>query len=249
MKAFFSFFVCLSLSGFALAQNFEGIITMTSDGDENVKIVFSMKGNNVLMEMNAEQGQPPIKTLTEKDSRNMITFVEKDGQQYAIKMGPEVMQMAGQEAMGNQKMKTPDFDINITKETKIINGYNCFKVIGKDDTKEVTAWLTKDLRLTLFDMVPILKEMSAVDTESALQNKIMEEGLLLEGTSKDLETGEVTTIQVDVKKQPLDDALFNYQSDNIKIFDMTNMMSLMGEMQNDPEKMKEFEELMKLLGN
>lgn len=249
MKSLLSFLFFLGLSGFLIAQDFEGTITMTStEMGEDMELVFTVKGKQVLIEADTPDGK--VVTLAEKGSENVTTLFDRQGKKFGLKMGAETMQMIEQQGgftkTGGQKGK---MDITVTKDTKNIDGYSCTKVIGKDDNIKVEGWITQDLGFTVMDLMPnFMQNAIAQEEGNDLQMEIMRKGFLLEGTEEDLKTGEKSSVKLVVNKQKVGDEVFSGFGD-YKIYDMTNMMEMMGELQKDPEKMKEFEELMKLIQN
>jgi len=248
MKSFlFSFIMILFSFTFVTAQNFEGIITMTTSDKIDMELLFTIKGKQVLIEADTDDGK--VTTFSNKDSENITTLFEREGKKFGLKMGPETMNMMGEKATDLKNKQDKKWDITITKDTKMIDKYKCTKVIGKDDKNEVIAWITQDLGFTIFDIMPAMMEKAiGEDGQSDLQQEIMRKGFLLEAYQTDLETGEKTNVKITVKKQKVDDAKFDFSSD-YKVYDLTDMMGLMTEMQSNPEKMKEFEELMKLIQN
>ncbi len=243
MKAKLSFLITLFIiSAFAVsAQQFEGVITMTSSEMEDGKMVFSVKGDKVLMEINSE-GQN-IRMLSDRKSSNMTMLFDNDGKKVALIMGPETMNMMGQG--NNTSVNSDGVDIKVTNEKKVIDGYNCYKVTGKDKESEIEAWITNDLNFSFMDLVPMSKNLALQQGGSMIS--VMEKGFVMEGTEKEIKTGKVSTIKANVVAKKLDADRFNYSSEGYQEFDMTNMMKLMQEIQSDPEKAKEFEEIMKAI--
>lgn len=247
MKSFLfcAIFSCLSFV-FLHAQAFEGIITMTTTEKVDMELIFTVKGDQVLIEADTEDGK--VVTLSNRKSETVTTLFEREGKKFGLKMGPETMQMIGQEIAENANSAEKKWDITVTKDTKMIDNFQCTKVIGQDEENSVVAWITQDLGFTVFDLMPSMMEKAIAQEGGGIQQQIMSKGFLLEAQQTDLKTGEKTDIKLTVKKQKVQDSVFDYSSD-YKIFDMTDMMSMMMEMQNDPEKMKEFEDLMKLIQN
>lgn len=234
------------LMGFVMltAQNFEGIITMNVSGEQNLSMDFTIKDKLVLMEIE-DDGQK-VRMISETETGNMTTLVEKDGKKLAIKMSPEML---------NQGMSSIDFEkpddkseVTITKDTKMIDGYNCVKITGKNDRTEAIAWVTKDLKFSLFDLVPMAKDAAAQSGMANLQEKMMKEGFVMEYWEKELSSGKETTVNTTVKKQSVNDDIFKYSKDEYQFFDMTNLMQMIQEAQSDPEKMKQLQELMQEFG-
>ncbi len=247
MKSFFlsAVFCCLGFA-FTQAQAFEGIITMTSTEKVDMELVFTIKGDQVLIDADTEDGK--VVTLSDRKSETVTTLFERQGKKFGLKMGPETMKMIGQEIATGATNAEKKWDITLTEDTKVIDGYTCTKITGKDDENSLVAWITQELGFTVFDLMPSMMEKAIAQDGGGIQQEIMRKGFLMEGEQTDLATGEKTYIKMKVKKQKVDDKVFDFSSD-YKIFDMTDMMSMMLEMQNDPEKAKEFEELMKLIQN
>ncbi len=246
MKKIISIFLFFGIINLLSAQNFEGSIKMQTKGMADMEALFFVKGDKILVEANTEDGK--VKAISERDSKTVITFFDNKEKKYALKMGEETLQMIKEESAPISAQKN-NIEIKVTKEKKIINGYNAYKVLGKDDKTEVTAWITNDLKFSLFDLFPLLKEAARQSGQTDVQEKIMEKGFVLELLSKDLASGEITEVNIEVQKQKLKDSIFEYSTDDYKVFDMTDMMGFMMDLQNDAEKMKEFEELFQMIRN
>lgn len=217
---------------------------MTVSGEQELTMDFTVKNKQVLMEVE-DDGQK-VKMISETDTGNITTLVDKDGKKMAIKINPEMM---------NQGLASMDFDqaednskVVVTTDTKTIDGYKCVKITGKDDRIEAIAWVTTDLNFSLFDLVPMARDAASKSGVANMQEKMMQEGFVLEYWEKELSSGQETTVKTTVKKQSVDAAVFNYSTEEYQLFDMTNLMQMIQEAQSDPEKMKQLQELMQEFG-
>ena len=229
------------------AQSFEGVITMqvASDDEEKVEMDFYVKDKLVLMEVDDDGNK--VKIISENETGNITTLVTENGKKMAIKISPEMMDQ-GFASMGIEQ-EEDNSKINVTTETKMVNGYKCTKITGKNDRAEAIAWVTKDLKFSLFDLIPMAKDAASKTGMANLQEKMMEEGFVMQYWEKEISSGKETTVNTTVKKQAVSDDVFQYSKDEYMFFDMTNLMQMIQDAQNDPEKMKELQELMQQFGN
>merc|ERR1711976_1105754 len=148
----FSVFSLFVISG--LHAQFEGTITMNSSVAADFNAVFTVKGDQVLMETEADGKN--IRMISEKESGDMIILTESEGKKVAVKLNPTAMQQGGMPGMQKQKGGN-SANVKVTNERKKINGYDCVKVVGDDKDANYEAWITHDLNFSLLDLFPMLK--------------------------------------------------------------------------------------------
>lgn len=224
------------------AQGFEGVITMESSSSEGIAGTFSVKGDKVLIEVNKDE--KPAKMLSDRTTGEITVLIENEEKKFALKMGPDMFNGMGDMAgMQDAKEKADEVKFNFTGKTKMIGKYKCEQVLTEDKENEVEAWMTKDLGITLFDIFPMMKEATKTDTKGAAMFELLQKGMVMEANIKNKVSGETekVTTKVDKKKLPAD--MFVYSEEEYKVYDMTNMMQMMMEAQNDPEKMQELQEI------
>lgn len=217
---------------------------MKVSAEQELSMDFFVKDKLVLMELD-DDGQK-VKIISEKETGHMTTLIEKDGKKMAIKISPEMM---------GQGLASMDFEqaedkseVKITTDTKMIDGYKCTKITGKNERTEAIAWVTNELKFSLFDLVPMAKDAAAQSGVANMQEKMMQEGFVMEYWEKDLDSDKETTVNTTVKKQSINADIFNYSKEEYQFFDMTNLMQMIQEAQSDPEKMKQLQELMQEFG-
>lgn len=128
--------------------------------------------------------------------------------------------------------------VKVTRETKKINGYKCYKVVANDDKHEGVAWITKKFEINPNDLFPTLKSQQRAmpRVAKALQNSM--EGFVMEMSIKNVKTKEVNTRSVSVQKLKLDDKEFEINMETIAVYDEDKVREMMKEAQGDPSKMK-----------
>ena len=227
------------------AQNFEGVINIKVEAfNENVNMLLTVKGDMTHMAMKEDGSTRGMKMISNSKTGEMVTLAEKDGKKVAIKMGADMMELGSDMEITPSKDQEKKMKITVTKEKKVIDGYKCIKVIGEDDNNKIVAWVAKDLKFSLFDLFPGINAATAEDG-SELIAEVMKEGFALEVIDTDKNTKEVRKLVADVDEKKIDDAIFQYPESEYKIYDLGNMMEIMG----DPEKMKELQEVMEMIGN
>jgi hypothetical protein len=248
IKAFFMtmFAVCMVATTMLAQDKFEGIIRMTNDQAQGIEGSFYVKGNLVLID--ADTGDEPVKMLSDRTTGNMTIFMERNGKKVALKMGPEMYQQMGQMVPGNVKEQMDKVKLTFTGKTKKIDGYTCEQVVAVDGENKSEAWITKELGITLFDIFPMMNELAAQQKGDDAMIKLFREGMVMEATTTKGKSGKTESMTMRIEEKNLSDDLFSFAEEGYKTYDMTNMMQLMMEAQNDPEKMKELQELMQEFG-
>ncbi|MEL7120742.1 MAG: DUF4412 domain-containing protein [Bacteroidota bacterium] len=246
MKSIMCTLCCLLTIGLLplTAQKFEGVIKIKAEAiNENINMVITVKGDMIHLSMIEEGSTRGMKMISNNETGEMVTLAEKDGKKVAIKMGADMIGMDG-----DINTTTPASEnkskITVTKDEKVIDGYKCIKVLGEDDNNKVVAWVAKDLKFSLFDLFPGIQAATA-ENGGELIEQIMKEGFALEVVDTDKNTKEVRKLVADVDEKKVDGAIFQYPESEYKIYDLGNMMEIM----NDPEKMKELQEIMEIIGN
>ena len=128
------FFLSLCTSFFA-QSNFEGKVVLRISEDEITDINYFVKGENIRMEMSADENKIVI-LFNQKN--NKIIMLMSDQNMYMELDGDQYMPY-----MDNPDEETGD--IIRTGEFESINGYKCEKWIIKDEENTIEAWMTDEL--------------------------------------------------------------------------------------------------------
>ena len=240
----FSVFSLFVISG--LHAQFEGTITMNSSVAADFNAVFTVKGDQVLMETEADGKS--IRMISEKESGDVIILTESEGKKIAVKLNPTAMQQGGMPGMQKQKVEKAD-NTRLTNERKKINGYDCVKVVGEDEASNYEAWITNDLNFSIFDLFPMLKDTRDYSAETDIVEAIFEKGFILEMTETKKKTDEVSKMTATINEQKVNASLFNISEEEYQVFDLTDMAKLMQEASTDPEKMQQLQKIFEEMSN
>lgn len=202
----FALFLCTA----AFAQNnFEGKVTMKISGDDQTSnIDYFIKGDNIRMEMKADQGSV------------IILYNQKDSKTYMIMPEQKMyMDLQGFDNLTKGDLQSEDKspNINRTGEFKDINGYNCEKWIIRDEDNVVEAWMTDKLG-NFFMMTNPMNKNSQDNWQKELQGNFfpMKVDVMEDGEKK-------TSMEVlSINKTTLGSDLFIVPK-GFQKFDMTNM--------------------------
>lgn len=240
----FAFIIGIFFSYSLFAQtNFEGVVHTTSTSDQVFKGTFTLKKNLAVMESNTDNGL--IQILFNSETGDMTSITNKDGEKMAVKMNMNNNPYLAQMKKGDiyrMHERDEDAEVTVTNETKTIRGYECVKVIGKDNNSEGVAWVAQSLKLDMTDLIPQAKKY--LGSNKTMQDFTGVEGFIMEMEMKDLKTGKVTKLENEVIEKSIPDSYFTGLTEGAEVFDMTDMRQMMIDAQNNPEKMQKMREMM-----
>ena len=239
-KKYFSFslFFLLGVS-FMVAQEFEGKITIINNFPYTSNTHFTIKNKMAMLETETSRGYVKMINNTSNGDKVTLTVNNETGDTVAIVKNSNDMQYRNlNKKYRKKRQRINNVIVKVTRETKKINGYKCYKVIASDDKFEGEAWVTKKFEIEPYDLFPTLKsqQRSMPRVAKALHNSM--EGFVMEMSIKNVKTKEVNTRSVSVKKQKLDDKEFQINMETIEVYNEDSVRELMKEAQDDPSKMK-----------
>ncbi len=239
-KKYFSFslFFLFGLTA-VVAQKFEGKITISNNFPYTFDTHFTIKNELAMLETETSRGYVKMINNTSNGDKITLTVDHETGDTIAIIKNSNDMQYRNlHQKYGKKQPRINNVMVKITRETKKINGYKCYKVVASDDKYEGEAWITKKFEIKPYDLFPTLKSQQRAmpRVAKALQNSM--EGFVMEMSIKNLKTKEVNTRQVSVQKQKLDDQAFEINMETIAVYDEDKVREMMKEAQGDPSKMK-----------
>ncbi len=220
------------------AQNFEGVISFTfknATSEEN-KATFTLNGKSSLFEL--ESNMDRFKTLTNSETGMFYLLVGKDKMAIKINMNHPLMQ---QKKRPNSTATKEDLKLEWTKEKRMIRGHSCEKINGSNEEIEGYAWVTKELNISLTDLVPMMKMGNNLTPNNIMKDVYSDLGFVMEIYAKEKKTGKISIMETEVEEKSVDlteeKILKGYQ-----VFDIANMFEMLVATEKDPEK---FEALMK----
>ena len=237
----FLFFFCSSLC-FA-QKKFEGVIKIENTVPTALNATFTVKGDKAMMDTKTKDGK--LILITDEATGKKLTISEKNGEMTVIKKES----YADRYDNLNKKYakKTPNktgTKVKVTRETKKINGYKCFKITAKDKQHEGEAWVTKQMDLRLEDFFPTIKmnQRALPRIAKTLQDGV--NGVVLEMTYKNVKTKKVETMKVTVDKKAIENNAFEISIENAEVYDGASVRSLIKNAKGDPVKMKKARSLL-----
>ena len=229
-------FLVLILTTGLYAQSFEGLIKIKSDSPYGINADFTVKGSLVMIENGSKHGQ--VKMIFDKSTGDMTTISDENGKTMAVRMNNDQNPY-----LNNQNAKSTtgyeDFSIEKTTDTKVINGYNCTRYIGKNRATEAQAWITDELDITWADLVQFKKGAG----RNPYQMGFGQDGMIMEMQVKETKINKEWTMTTEVTEQPVADSQFEVPN-GVELMDLSDMRQLMMEAQKDPEKLKQLKEIM-----
>ncbi len=97
------------------------------------------------IKMVTEEGEE-MRMILDNQEGSMTTITNQDGKTQGFKMRQQVYNV------DESKMSDDDIKITKTKETRTINGYLCTKYIVETKEGTSTAWVTKDINMSMARM-------------------------------------------------------------------------------------------------
>ena len=228
-------FLC---SSFCFGQKkFEGIIKIENTVSNSLNATFTIKGEKAMMDTKTEDGH--LILITDESTGKKLTISEKNGKKTVIKK--ESYEKRYDKLNKKYEKRSPNKSANkvkVTRETKKINGYKCFKITAKDKEHEGEAWVTKQMDLRLESFFPIIKmnQRTMPRIAKTLQEGV--NGVVLEMTYKDLKTKKVEIMKVLVDKKSIEEDAFDISMEDAEIYDGAMVRNLIKNAKGDPAKMK-----------
>lgn len=215
--------VTLALSLTAALAQFEGTLTMTLESaklKEPMDINMTIKGKLTCMEIPAMEANGFVKSIVNTETQDMIMCNDRGGRKIGMKMN---MKDANQFMPQSENAKPPTY--TETNETKIIDGYNCKKVIIESDDNKSDLWMTTDLKLSMKDLLATMsanKSPASITFRSMNKNFGDHPGVSMLTYITNKKTNEVTIMTLhNVKTAKVDEKVFN--TDDFQLMDTPTM--------------------------
>ncbi|HFB99483.1 MAG TPA: DUF4412 domain-containing protein [Phaeodactylibacter sp.] len=242
-KSILIFFVFLCSISFISAQKFEGIITIKNTKTGALNAVFTIKKEMAMVEATAMSQN--IKMIKNSKTGEKITITNNDGETVVIVKNTNDMQYRNLNKE-HEKRKRPlkNLSVRVTRETKKINGYKCYKVVASDGRMQGEAWITKKLKINPFDFFPAIKKQQNATSKIAkvLQNSM--DGFVIEMTIKDTKTKKIEKMTASIQKKKIDKDVFVVDMEGENIYNEEKIRELMKEAQGNPAKMRKAKTLL-----
>lgn len=241
------FILVLSLSTlFIHAQNsvepFEGVLKVTNSSTPELISSFYVKGNNVASYFGSEDKKDKNnqRFIINSKLQTEIALKKINGKKKAVKSKRVALNLPqeykdSQKALGVNKF-------NKTGEKKEIQGYNCEKVVVSNNKYSLTAWVTKDVSVTLKNTHPFnTNGMDLIFAAASYQG--VQNGLVMEANKINTASGKSTTYKTTIEKKKIKQKEFEVPSgyelvDNTKASIDVRMVSPMERVNAAQDKIK-----------
>lgn len=238
-KTILSFFLLLffCFASSTAQKQFEGQITIENTIPLSLNAVFTLKKDKAMVDTQSPIGK--VTMIANKATGKKTTITESEGDTIAIIKNANDMQYRGLRGKyKNKRARVNNVTLKVTRETKKINGYKCYKVVASDSRFDGEAWITKKLDVDPFEYFPVLKQQQRVIPRvgKALQNSM--EGFVMEMTLKNLKTKKVERMTVTIEKKKINDTAFEIDMENIEVYDEDGVRELMKKSKGNPAQMR-----------
>ncbi len=182
---------------------------------EPVTMKIVSKGTKIAMTPQVTGTQGQMKIIVDHAAKKQYMLMDGNGQKMAM-----VMEMTDIEKAIEQ---SKDPKITITKETKVIDGYKCTKVITETDESVSEMWLTEDLGLNYGDLYKMVSSNKSPQGSNynipAMKNV---KGFPVQMVMTDKKKNETVTVNIkNISKAKVDDKVFSLEG--YQMMDMGNM--------------------------
>ncbi len=199
-------FLCIFSVVVTFAQDLSfNLSVTTTKTQEPILIKVFVSGTMVAMQPQ-NMGTPGAMTfLVDNAAGKQYMLMNANGQKMAMAVSPNDMQ--------KQAAAIKEPKVTITKETRMIDGYKCTRVITETDDQKADLWITQDVGMQYADFY---KMFNASKGPQGSMAKIPElknvKGFPVEIVSTDKKKGETVTLKIqNISKAPVDQKLFSLE--------------------------------------
>jgi len=237
-KNFFPF-LFLMFFGFtsSIAQNFEGTIEIKNTIPKTLNAVFTIKNEQAMMEAINDSGK--VKMISNSKTGKKITITENEGEEIIVIKNSNDMQYRNlNKRYEKRNSRTKNPTVKVTRETKKINGYKCYKVVGSDQRHEGVAWITNDFDIDPLSLFPITKLEKRALPKIAKDLKNSMKGFVMEMTIKNKKTKKEGKLTVVIHNKKITPTTFEIDMEGKEVYNEEGVRELMKSAKGDPKKMK-----------
>lgn len=225
MKKFITLAFCAALACTGLrAQSWNGNFKITVENAQNktpFQMIVTQNDNQSAMQIADEGDRPSIRIIYDWKANTMTTLTEKNGSNFGMVSNiPDIE--------NSMKKDDDQAKITVTDETKVIDGYDCKKIIAESDEAVSEMWMTEATGLTYQNSLGLITRGRGPASGYARNLKNYEElkgiSLLTTITSKK-KSSDVTTVKItDLKKGAVDEKVFD--TSGFQLMRMPSMKSV-----------------------
>jgi hypothetical protein len=234
-------FCALLQTGFS--QSFEGSITIISNGREDKPYEVNILGNKSIVTVEADSNESV--TMIRDHASEESTILKSKGD---MKYGFSKNKSFDADHLQNEKYILPkNINYEITRETRIIDGYNCVRILIESPLAAAEAWITKEIPLHLSLYYPQLLGSDVNPDLVPLRQIADREGFIMFYNDTHTASAHNSEIKVSVEAKELTSDLFHVTSQYL-VLDEEGMKRLYMQSQTDPARKTQWDEFMILFG-
>ena len=222
----------LTIQAFS-GNDFEGTLIFTQNASE--QIALAIKNGKIAVDP-GKAGAPKI--IIDSESGDLYATIQQGSINMVMKInfkslgeiggltnfiGSTYSYVFGEEEAGENA------EIEKMNETQTIDGKKCSKYLIKDSKHINTAWVTFDVPFnfaSLLEMINVSKDLGELNN-----------AMPVKGTIEEIETGDKTTYQINIKEEKIEDGVFELPP-GYPVMDMTSQIKQMLQ-DSDTEQIKQ----------
>ncbi len=241
-----SILILLLSTLFIQAQNsvkpFEGVIKVDNSSSPQIKSSFYVKGNKVASYFGSEDKKDKSnqRFIINSKEQTEIILKEINGKKKAVK-SKRVALIFPQEYKDLQNSLGQN-KFNKTGEKREIQGYKCEKITVSNNKHSLTAWVTKEVPVTLKNIYPFNSNgMDLVFAAAYFEG--IQNGLVMEANQVDRTSGKTITYKTTIEKRKIKEKEFAIPSgyelvDNTRASNIVRTVSPLERVNAAQEKIK-----------
>jgi hypothetical protein len=212
----FLMILLLFTSSMALnAQEISFMMEVTPDkSKETIKMKVFAKGSKIAV-IPQNLGQGNMKIIVDNAAGKQYMLMDMNGEKMAMSLSSKAT------AAAESVQKEPK--LTMTNDKKVIDGYNCTRMVAETDDNISDLWLSENVGITYAELFKMMNTSKAPGMKGSASLPEMKniKGFPLEMTSRDKKNGEIVTMRIrDIVKGNINDNTFSL--DGYKMMEMGN---------------------------
>jgi len=197
----------MSFSVFLLAQDLSFNLTVTSAKQtEPMLINVYVSGSKIAMQPQ-NMGVPGTLTILVDNSKGtQHMLMNSNGQKIAMPISMDNVEKA--------KAAAKEPKVTVTKETKIVDGHKCYKVITETEDQKTDLWMTEDVGMQYAEFYKLMSAAKGPQGASMIEIPELKnlKGFPIEIVTTDKKKSETVTIKIkNISKAKVDQKLFSME--------------------------------------
>ena len=225
------------------SQSFEGTITVINNKIEDKKYTVDILGHKSIVSVAVDSAESV--TMIRDHATEVSTILKKKGD---MKYGFSKAKSFDSDHITNEKYTlSKNITYEITDERRLIDGYNCVRMLIESPEATAEAWITKELPMHLSNYYPQLLGSDTNPDLIPLRQVADREGFIMLYNDTHTASAHSSEIMVRVEAKELTSDIFHIASQYL-VLDEEGMKRLYMQSQTDPVRKTHWDEFMILFG-